>query len=161
MRNDKVNVAKGADAMSSMTNIWIHTFFGTRDLVPVILPEFEEFLYAHIRMKIEDEYVSKVRNINGIANHIHVLFQLNPNFPLASILKNVKGESSYWVNENNFIETKFLWQKSYDAYSVSPSDLEKVDAFISNQKAFHRKITFLEEQEMIRRKFGNQPSKPF
>ncbi|MBK8551195.1 MAG: transposase [Ignavibacteria bacterium] len=82
---------------------------------------------------------------------------LNPIYNVADIMKNIKGESSHWVNQNRFIDAKFSWQKSYDAVSVSESMLEFVDRFISNQKEYHMKITFPEERALILKKFINHP----
>lgn len=143
-----------------MTNeqirIWIHTYFSTKDIMPLIKPEIEEELYNRIRCKIEGEYKSVVKNINGTENHIHILMMLNPVYSFSDILKNVKGESSHWVNENKFIEAKFAWQKSYFAQSISERSVDKIDSFISNQKIFHQKFTFFEEVEMLTRKFPDK-----
>ena len=46
----------------------------------------------------------------------------------------------------------FGWAEDYYAVSVSPSDLERVRAYIKNQKEHHRKIGFQEEYEMLMKK---------
>lgn len=138
-----------------MTNteirIWIHTFFSTKDIMPLIRPEFEKELYIKIKFKIEEEYKSYLKCINGTENHVHILMMLNPVYNFSDILKNLKGETSHWINENRFIEAKFAWQKSYAAHSVSESRLNLTEEFISNQKIFHSKFTFLEELKMFRK----------
>jgi REP element-mobilizing transposase RayT len=55
------------------------------------------------------------------------------------ILKNVKGKSSHWVNQENLGHRRFAWQTGYAAYSVRESDLHVVEKYILNQKEHHRK----------------------
>jgi hypothetical protein len=41
----------------------------------------------------------------------------------------------------------FQWQDGYGAFSVSPSQLDKVTAYIRNQCEHHKKVRF--EQELL------------
>lgn len=69
-------------------------------------------------------------------------------------MKNVKGESSHWVNQENLTKVKFVWQVGYGAFSVSESNVDNVEQYIRNQKEHHKKITFMEEYEQYMRKHG-------
>lgn len=57
------------------------------------------------------------------------------------ILKQVKGSTSGWINEQDLIKEKFAWQTDYAAYSVSQSAVGKVYRYILNQKQHHKKIS--------------------
>jgi len=138
---------------NQLIRIWVHVFFSTKDIMPLIRDSFEQELYNRIRMKLISEFDCTVRNIDGAENHVHILFKLNPWFCLSDILKNIKGESSHWVNGKKFIEAKFSWQKSFQGHSVSEEDVDKIDKFISNQKEYHRHVTFHEELDLLYRKF--------
>jgi hypothetical protein len=70
---------------------------------------------------------------------------LDPNYAVKDILKNIKGESSHWVNQENVTRLKFAWQTGYGAFSVSESSVSAVQRYIGNQKEHHRKKTFAEE----------------
>jgi putative transposase len=133
----------------SLTKIWIHSFFSTKNRTPLIDPTFEAMLFSHIRDHLEQDFRCYLRTINGTPDHLHLLFLLNPNFAVKDILKNVKGESSHWINSNEFIASKFAWQKAYTAISVSNSLVNEVDRFIETQKDYHQTLTFLEEQQRI------------
>lgn len=145
-----------------MTNplirIWIHAFFVIKDHMPLIKDSFKKKLEQRISNKLKREFKSKVKNIKSLENHIHILFMINPIFSLSDVFKNIKGESSHWVNWNRFLEAKFAWQKSYVAMSVSESQLNNVDDYISKQDSFHNKFTFQEEIEMLLKKIN--PSNP-
>lgn len=66
----------------------------------------------------------------------------------------LKGESSYWINQQGFCEQKFEWQNDYFAVSVSEPMLDKARNYIKTQEAHHESKTFLEESDEFSRKFG-------
>ncbi len=103
---------------------------------------------------MEDDLDCKVRTINGTEDHIHLLFQLAPNFSAGDIFKNIKGESSHWINQSDFANTIFAWQIGYGAFSVSESMVKDVELYIKNQKIHHKKITYDEEVELFMKKYG-------
>ncbi len=138
----------------SLTKIWIHGIFGTKNREALINPSFEKELHNHIKEKLENDLDCKVRIVNGIEDHLHILFLLSPNFSVRDIFRDVKGESSHWINQNNFIENKFAWQIGYGAFSVSESQLKKVELYIRNQKEHHKRKTFQEEYESLVDKHG-------
>ena len=61
----------------------------------------------------------------------------------AEVMKQIKGSSSHYINEHNFIFEKFAWQKGYAAFSVSDFAVESVDEYIKKQKV---KYESLEEE---------------
>lgn len=138
----------------SLTKLWIHTVFGTKDRMPLIHNDFEEKLHSHIRQHLECDFGCRVRIIGGTADHVHILFLLDPNYSIKDIIKNIKGESSHWQNQQNITKLKFAWQIGYGAFSVSESNVTGVEQYIQNQKEHHKKITFMEEYEQFMRKHG-------
>jgi len=97
-----------------------------------------------------------VRIINGMPDHVHCLFLLNAQKSIAEVIKQIKGSSSHWVNEQDLISEKFAWQTGYGAYSVSESQLEKVFQYISNQKVHHAKTTFSKEYDEFIKVHGSK-----
>ncbi len=138
----------------SLTKIWIHLIFGTKNRFPMIDASFENKLYYNIKNLLEKYFESKVEIINGTADHIHILLLQNQNHSIAELTKNIKGNSSHWMNQNNFLKVKFAWQKGYGAFSVSESMVDEVRKYIENQKEHHKKISFAEEYRMFEEKYG-------
>ena len=68
----------------------------------------------------------------------------------------IKGESSFWFNNQKLITEKFQWQDEYFAVSVSESIHEKVRNYIKKQEEHHYKITFKEEYDVFIEKYGFQ-----
>jgi REP element-mobilizing transposase RayT len=82
---------------------------------------------------------------NGPSDHVHVLFVLPARLPLADVIEKVKANSSKWVHERYVNKRDFAWQQGYTAFSVSPSNRQRVLDYITRQEEHHRKRTFQEE----------------
>lgn len=87
----------------------------------------------------------KMLAINNMPDHLHMLIGQNPSQSLAELMKQVKGESSEWINREKLTPEKFRWQEGYGAFSYSKSHLPNVIAYIQNQQTHHRKQPFLAE----------------
>lgn len=138
----------------SLLKIWIHGVCSTKDRIALITSEYEKELYNHIKQKLENDLDCIVKIINGMSDHIHILFLLSPKFSVGDIFKNVKGESSHWINQASLTKNKFAWQTGYGAFSVSESMVNEVEKYIANQKEHHRKMTFEEEVNLFVNKYG-------
>ena len=128
----------------SFVRIWIHAIWATKERYPIINPAIEFHLHNEMRKQFI-EMGCPVRAINGMPDHVHCLFLLNGQRSIAEVIKQVKGSTSHWANEQNLISEKFAWQTGYGAYSVSESQLPKVFQYIKNQKLHHAKTSFLKE----------------
>ncbi|MBX2966350.1 MAG: IS200/IS605 family transposase [Cyclobacteriaceae bacterium] len=137
----------------SFNKIWIHAIWATKYRVPLILPRSEKQIHDYMREQFI-EVGCPVRIINGMPDHVHCLFLLNPQKSIAGVIKQIKGSTSHHINEQNIIPEKFAWQTGYAAYSVSESVLEKVFIYIRNQKQHHAKKTFQQEYDEFLKLYG-------
>ena len=130
----------------SYNKIWIHAVFATKERSPLIKPVVESKIHTNMREQLI-EMGCPVRIINGMEEHVHLLFLQNPKMAITDIIKQIKGNTSHWINEQNLIPEKFAWQTGYAAYSVSESQLDRVYQYIRNQKEHHRKKIFADEYD--------------
>ncbi|HEY0261480.1 MAG TPA: IS200/IS605 family transposase [Chitinophagales bacterium] len=130
----------------SFNKIWIHAIWASKERQRLITPNVEKQIHGFIREQLI-ESGCPVRIINGMPDHVHCLFLLNPQKSIAEVVKQIKGSSSHSINVEQLIEERFAWQTGYAAYSVSESQLEKVFQYISNQKQHHATKTFQQEYE--------------
>jgi REP element-mobilizing transposase RayT len=130
----------------SYNKIWIHAIWATKERAPIINQNIEQKIYAFISEQLR-ELGCPVRIVNGMPDHIHCLFLLSQKKSIAEVIKQIKGSSSHFVNQNNLITEKFAWQTGYAAYSVSESVVEKVYQYIKNQKQHHQKKAFQNEYD--------------
>jgi REP element-mobilizing transposase RayT len=86
-----------------------------------------------------------------MGDHIHILFGMRPTQSLSDLLKNVKQDSSKWINKKGFGNRRFSWQTGYGAFSYSKSQLPVIIKYIQNQEIHHTQKTFSEEYEQMLR----------
>jgi len=95
--------------------------------------------------------------IGGVEDHIHILANLSPVTALSNAIRDIKANSSKWVNDLKKTRDRFEWQKGYGAFTVSYSQIDSVRHYIQNQREHHRRQTF--EEEYI--EFLNRHDIPF
>ncbi len=128
----------------SYAKVWLHVVFSTKNRQQLINPDLEKKLFEFLN-KESDKLECRLKAINGMPDHIHMLIRISPKVAIAEIIKQLKGASSYWVNHEEMIREKFSWQTGYGAFSVSESQLIKVENYIKNQKNHHKKRSFQDE----------------
>ena len=91
--------------------------------------------------------------VNGMPDHIHAFVGLRPSMSISDLVRDIKNNSSNFINEKKFIKGKFSWQEGFGAFSYSHSDIEKVYQYILNQEQHHKKINFKNEYLELLKKF--------
>ncbi len=74
-----------------------------------------------------------------------MFFELNPALALSDVIRDIKANSSKWINDNKFVLGHFNWQEGYGAFSYSRSQRDEVINYIMNQEEHHRQRSFKEE----------------
>ena len=137
----------------SLTKIWIHAIWATKERVPLLHQRVEQKVYHFMSNELR-ELGCPVRIVNGMPDHVHCLFLLSRERSIADVIKQIKGSSSHHINQTDIISQKFAWQTGYAAYSVSESAVEKVFQYIKKQKEHHRKKSSLLEYEEFLKLYG-------
>ncbi len=132
----------------SYYKIWLHVVFSTKNRNAFIHPKIERQVFDYLSAEL-NELGCVTRIVNGMPDHVHLLFLQNPNKTVPEIVKQIKGSSSHWINLENLTEDKFSWQTGFSVFSVSESQLEKVFNYIHNQKAHHGKKSAEKELESL------------
>ena len=83
--------------------------------------------------------------IGGTEDHLHILLRMRAIVNLADMMREIKAGSSRWLNEIKNFNGTFGWQNGYGAFTVSASQVERVRAYIKNQKEHHQKNNFENE----------------
>ncbi|WP_309607911.1 IS200/IS605 family transposase [Flavobacterium sp.] len=87
----------------------------------------------------------KLLRINGVENHVHILLNIKPNIAVSDLMRDIKTNSSKWINDQKFCSHKFQWQEGFGAFTYSISQLDNVIKYIENQEEHHKKQGFREE----------------
>lgn len=145
---------------NTYTQIHIQTVFAVKYRTGLIQPEWKAELYKYIA-GILSSYNHKLLTINGMRDHVHILFGMRPTQSLSDLMQDIKGSSSKWINERRFTKSRFEWQEGYGAFSYSKSQLPNVIAYIQNQEMHHKKKSFTEEYVTLLNEFEIDYDKRF
>ena len=91
--------------------------------------------------------------INGVEDHAHVFVGLKPAMALSDLVRDIKNNSSNFINDHAWITGKFSWQEGYGAFSYGHSQIENVYNYILNQEQHHAKQSFKDEYIDFLKKF--------
>lgn len=83
--------------------------------------------------------------VNGISDHVHLFVGLKPPMLISDLVRDVKNNSSNFINEQKWLRNKFHWQEGYGVFSYGHSQIEQVYNYILNQEQHHKKRAFREE----------------
>lgn len=129
---------------NTYTQIHIQVVFAVQNRGSLIQPEWEDSLYGYITGIIQN-HGHRVLQINGMPDHVHVLLGMKSDQALSDLIKQVKQDSTKWINQQRLVRGRFSWQAGYGAFSYSKSQVPKVIKYIQNQKEHHKKKSFREE----------------
>ena len=69
----------------------------------------------------------------------------HPAISVSDLVRDIKNNSSKFVNEQSLSKSKFACQEGYGVFSYSHSHIQNVYNYILNQENHHKKKTFREE----------------
>jgi REP element-mobilizing transposase RayT len=87
----------------------------------------------------------KMLAVFAMPDHVHVLVGLQPNVSVSDLARDIKNNSSKFINENKLVKGKFQWQHGYGAFSYSETAVKNVYNYILNQEEHHKKRDFKKE----------------
>ena len=102
--------------------------------------EVHKYLSGIIKAKEQKPII-----VNGVGDHIHCFIGLKPSMALSDLVRDIKNNSSKFINEQGWVKGKFTWQEGYGAFSYAHSQIEQVYQYILNQEQHHSKRSFKEE----------------
>ncbi len=73
---------------------------------------------------------------------------------ISDLVRDVKNNSTNFINDKRLVKGNFSWQEGYGAFSYAHSQIESVYNYILQQKEHHKKKTFNEEYVEFLKKFN-------
>ncbi len=80
--------------------------------------------------------------INGAADHVHVLLRANPDQSISDLVRDIKTNSSKFINEEKLLQRRFEWQRGYGAFATSATHVSSAKRYVMGQKGHHRLKSF-------------------
>lgn len=128
---------------------YVFTVKGRRNLLEKTWRQ-EVFKYMAGIIKAKDQ---KPIIVNGTADHVHVFVGLKPSMSISDLIRDIKNNSSKFINEQGWVNGKFSWQEGYGVFSYAHSQIENVYQYILKQEEHHRRKTFRDEYLDFLQKF--------
>ncbi|MBC9794631.1 IS200/IS605 family transposase [Sinomicrobium weinanense] len=136
----------------TFSQIYIQVVFAVKGRQNLIAQSWKDNLYKYISGIIKGKGQKSII-VNGMPDHIHVFIGLKPSMAISDLVRDIKNNSSKFINENKFVKGNFSWQEGYGAFSYSQSHIDNVYHYILNQEKHHKKRTFREEYIDFLKKF--------
>lgn len=136
----------------SLVNNFIHIVFSTKHRHPFIYAPVEEELHYYLG-GICNKLQCNVLKVGGYTDHIHILCKLSQKIALMKLMEELKSHSSKWIKTKGARYENFYWQDGYGAFSVIPSEVDRVIKYIANQHEHHNKKNFQDEYRGILKKY--------
>ena len=137
---------------NTYTQLYIHIVFTVWGRLNLIPKKHKEELHKYITGIIQKRK-HKLLAINSMPDHVHIFIGYQPSQSLPDLVRDIKANSSKFINEKKWIAGKFAWQSGYGAFSYSKSHIKNVISYINNQELHHNKSSFKEEYLRLLNKF--------
>ena len=138
---------------NTYTQIHIHIVFAVRHRLTLISTSWKERLHKYITGIVQNEG-NKLIAINTMPDHAHIFVGMKPDIAVSDLVRDVKRDSTNFVNQKLLPRGKFGWQEGFGGFSYSHSQIDSVVKYILNQEEHHRRRTFREEYEAMLREFN-------
>ena len=114
------------------------------NLPPASLPS----QYQFVRQSFEN-LSSKVLSINGLTDHVHILFKQNPYISLDELLKRVRLSSAWSLNNHLLPNKRFAWKNTYYAFTIGGEEIGEHKEYIESQEEIHLSLSTDEELQKL------------
>jgi putative transposase len=128
----------------SYSQIYLQYVFAVKGRRNLLEKPWREEVFKYISGIIKGKNQKPII-VNGVSDHVHVFVSLKPAMPIPDLVRDIKNNSSNFINENKWVKGKFSWQEGYGVFSYSHSQIDRVYRYIANQEAHHEKKTFKDE----------------
>ena len=144
--------AKEVSMADTYSQIYLHIVFTVKSRQCLIPKQHKEALHQYITRIITNKKQTVIR-INSMPDHIHILVGITPNIALSDLVRDIKANSSKFINTKSWVAGRFEWQTGFGAFSYSHSQLNDVVNYIKNQEEHHSRQTFREEYLSFLKRF--------
>jgi len=122
----------------------VHTVFAPKYRRALILPSFREELQRYMTGLIQGMGHELIA-VYAMPDHVHLLMAISMRMAPCTLMQVLKQETSKWINERRFLNSRFEWQSGYGWFHVAARGVAAVADYIRHQPEHHRKTDFLKE----------------
>lgn len=135
----------------SLSNVVVHLVFSTKHRAPTLPQPLRKEVHAYLGGVLRNHNCNPIE-IGGVEDHVHILLGLSRTMTIAQVTEKVKTSTTKWIKTKG--DPEFSWQSGYGAFSVGIREVEQMSAYIRNQEAHHRTISFQDEFRALLQEAG-------
>lgn len=139
----------------TFSQIYLQYVFAVKGRANLLKKPWRDKVFKYISGVIKTKNQKPII-VNGVADHVHVFVGLSPSMKISDLVRDIKNSSSKFINEQQFLKTKFSWQEGYGVFSYAHSQIDAVYQYIAKQEEHHKEQTFREEYLDFLHKFQIQ-----
>lgn len=142
------------------SQVYIQVVFAVKGRQNLISKNWRDELYKYMTGIVKNKG-QKLIIINGMPDHVHLFIGLKPAMAIADLVRDIKNNSSGFINDKQLVKGKFSWQEGYGVFSYAHSQINAVYNYILNQEEHHKIKTFKEEYIDFLKKFEIEHDEKF
>src|SRR4051794_2445208 len=96
----------------TFSQMYIQIVFAVKGRENLISKIWKDELHKYIAGIINGKK-QKTIIVNGMPDHIHAFIGLNPSMPVSDLVRDIKNNSSNFINDKKLVHGKFSWQEGY------------------------------------------------
>lgn len=133
------------------SEINLHIIWRTKDDTPALVDAVEAQCHRYIRHRAMETPGVFLHEINGMADHVHVVASVPPTLLISEWIGRLKGASSHFINHEVCNRKVLDWQTGYGVVSFGTKDLPWVVDYVKRQKQHHAGGRVFDRLERIER----------
>jgi putative transposase len=90
----------------AFSQIYIHIVFAVKGRENLISRQWREELHKYIAGIIRNKEQKPII-VGGISDHIHVFLGLRPAMPISDLVRDIKNNSSKFINDRKLVKGRF------------------------------------------------------
>ena len=91
---------------NTYSQIYVQIVFAVQGRQNLILPAHKEEIHKYFTGIVRNQK-QKLIAIDGMPDHLHVLVGLTPNMALSDLVRDIKSDSSTFINQKKWVRGKF------------------------------------------------------
>jgi putative transposase len=129
---------------NTYTQLYIQIIFTVKGRLYLISRNHKDELQKYITGIVQNRK-HKLMAINCMPDHVHLFISIQPSQSISDLARDIKANSSKFINDNKWINGRFEWQEGFGAFSYSIGDIDIIVNYVLNQEEHHKKKSFREE----------------
>ena len=137
---------------NTYTQMFVQIVFAVQHRENLISEKHREEIEKYICGTVSNNK-SKPLAIYCNPDHLHILIGLHPTIAVSNLVRDIKANSSRFINDKRWMRGKFNWQDGFGSFTYSKSQVSDVVKYILNQPLHHRNQAFKSEYHSFLEKF--------